>query len=53
MEVIKNSYSHTPQEAALDKTKWILKNYKPKLLDENAADEIKRIINTGEDELLK
>ncbi len=42
-----------PQEAALDKTKWILKNHKPKPLDENAADELKRIINTAETELVK
>jgi len=48
-----NSSFHNPQEAALDKTKWILKNHKPKPLDENAADELKRIINTAEDELVR
>ncbi len=42
-----------PQEAALDKTKWILKNHKPKPLDENAANELKRIIQTAETELVK
>jgi trimethylamine:corrinoid methyltransferase-like protein len=41
------------QEVALDKTKWILKNHKPKPLDENAANELKRIINTAETELMK
>ena len=42
-----------PQEAALDKTKWILKNHKPEPLDENAANELKRIINTAENDLVK
>jgi trimethylamine:corrinoid methyltransferase-like protein len=42
-----------PQEAALEKTKWILKNHKPKLLDAKAADELKRIINTAETQLVK
>jgi trimethylamine--corrinoid protein Co-methyltransferase len=41
-----------PQEAALEKTKWILKNHKPKPLDEKAANELKRIIKTAEDELV-
>jgi trimethylamine--corrinoid protein Co-methyltransferase len=42
-----------PQEAALEKTKWILKNHKPKPLDEKAANELKRIIKTAEDDLVK
>ena len=42
-----------PQEAALAKTKWILKTHQPKPLDENAADELKRIIQTAENELVK
>ena len=42
-----------PQEAALDKTKWILKNHQPKPLDEKAADELKRILKAAEDELAK
>jgi len=42
-----------PQEAALDKTKWILKNHMPKSIGETAADELKRIIKTAEDELVK
>ena len=42
-----------PQEAALEKTKWILKNHKPKPLDEKAANELKRIIQTAENELVK
>jgi trimethylamine--corrinoid protein Co-methyltransferase len=42
-----------PQQAALKKTKWILKNHKPKPLDAKAANEIKRIINTAEAELGK
>ena len=42
-----------PQVAALDKTKWILKNHKPKPLDEKAADELKRIIQTAENKLVK
>ena len=42
-----------PQEAALEKTKWILKNHKPKPLDEKATNELKRIIQTAENELVK
>jgi trimethylamine--corrinoid protein Co-methyltransferase len=42
-----------PQEAALEKTKWILKDHKPKPLDEKAANELKRIIKTAEDDLVK
>jgi trimethylamine--corrinoid protein Co-methyltransferase len=42
-----------PQEAAIEKTKWILKNHEPKPLDEKAADELKRIIKTAENELVK
>ena len=42
-----------PQEAALEKTKWILKNHKPKPLDEKAAKELKRIIETAENEFVK
>ena len=42
-----------PQEAALEKTKWILKNHKPKPLDEKAANELKQIIKTAEDDLVK
>jgi trimethylamine--corrinoid protein Co-methyltransferase len=42
-----------PQEAAIEKTKWILKNHKPKPLDEKAADELKRIIKTAENEFVK
>jgi trimethylamine--corrinoid protein Co-methyltransferase len=42
-----------PQEAALDKTKWILKNHMPKSIGETAADELKRIIKTAENELVK
>jgi len=41
-----------PKEAALDKTKWILRNHKPTPLGEKAADELKRIINTAENELV-
>ena len=42
-----------PQEAALEKTKWILKNHKPRPLDEKAVYELKRIIKTAEDDLVK
>ncbi len=38
---------YDPQEAAIEKTKWILKNHTPKPLDEKAADELKRIIQTA------
>jgi len=42
-----------PQEAALEKTKWILKNHKPRPLDEKAVNELKQIIKTAEDDLVK
>jgi trimethylamine--corrinoid protein Co-methyltransferase len=41
-----------PQVAALEKTKRILKTHKPKPLDEKAADELKRIIQTAQIELV-
>ena len=41
-----------PQEAAIEKTKWILKTHQPKPLDENVADELKRIIQTAQNELV-
>jgi len=42
-----------PQQAALEQTRWILKNHKPKPLDEKTANELKRIISTAENELVK
>jgi trimethylamine--corrinoid protein Co-methyltransferase len=44
---------YDPQEAAIEKTRWILKNHKPQPLDEKTANELKRIINTAENELVK
>ena len=44
---------HGPLEAAVEKTRWILKNHKPEPLDEKKANELKRIINTAENELVK
>jgi trimethylamine--corrinoid protein Co-methyltransferase len=41
-----------PQEAAIEKTKRILKNHKPKPLEGNTAKELKRIIQTAENELV-
>jgi len=41
-----------PQKAAIEKTKWILKNHKPKPLEDNTAKELKRIIQTAENELV-
>ncbi len=41
-----------PQEAAIEKTKWILENHKPKPLEEKAAKELKRIIQSAENELV-
>ena len=42
-----------PQEAAVEKTKWILQNHKPKPVEEKAAKELKRIIMSAEDELVQ
>ena len=42
---------HEPREAAIEKTRWILQNHKPKSLEEKATLELKRIIKTAEDEL--
>ena len=42
-----------PQQAALEQTRWILKNHKPRPLDEKTVNELKRIINTAENELIK
>ncbi|GAG24564.1 unnamed protein product, partial [marine sediment metagenome] len=42
---------HNPQDAAVDKIKWILENHKPKPLDEKVKEELKRIIKTAEKEL--
>jgi trimethylamine--corrinoid protein Co-methyltransferase len=41
------------QEAAIEKTRWILQNHKPKPLDEKAAHELKKIIRKAEDELVQ
>ncbi len=41
-----------PQEAALEKTKWILKNHKPKPLEEKQVIELGKIIRTAEKVLL-
>ena len=42
-----------PQKAAIEETKRILKTHKPKPLDEKVTDELKRIIQTAENELVK
>ncbi len=42
-----------PLETAAKKTRWILDNHQPKPLDLNAADELKRIIRSAEDELIR
>ena len=42
-----------PQEAAVEKTKWILQNHNPKSVEEKAAKELKRIIMSAEDELVQ
>ncbi len=39
-----------PQEAAVEKTKWIIQNHKPVPLDEEVHKELKRIIETAEQE---
>jgi trimethylamine--corrinoid protein Co-methyltransferase len=41
-----------PGEAALQKTRWILQNHKPKRLDEKAVNELKKIITIAEDGLV-
>ena len=41
-----------PQEAALEKTKWILKNHKPKPLGEKQVIELGKIIRTAQKVLL-
>jgi trimethylamine--corrinoid protein Co-methyltransferase len=41
-----------PLETAAKKTRWILDNHKTKPLDEKAANELKRIISTAEDQLI-
>jgi trimethylamine--corrinoid protein Co-methyltransferase len=38
------------REVAIEKTRWILQNHKPKSLEEKAALELKRIIKAAEDE---
>ena len=43
---------HDAQEAAVEKTRWILQNHDPKPLDEKAAEELKRIIVSAENELV-
>jgi len=40
-----------PQEAAIEKVKWILKNHKPKPLDDKVKEELKRILKAAEKEL--
>jgi trimethylamine--corrinoid protein Co-methyltransferase len=42
-----------PLEAAVEKTRWILKNHKPEPIDEKTAAELNRIIDTAENELVK
>ena len=42
-----------PLETAVEKTRWILDNHKPKPLNAKAADELKRIIRSAEDELIR
>lgn len=46
--MIMNSSFHNPQEAALDKTKWILKNHKPQPLEEKQVVELGKIIRTAQ-----
>ncbi len=41
-----------PGEAALEKTRWILQNHKPKPLAEEKAKELKRIIRSAERQLV-
>jgi len=41
-----------PQEAAIEKTRWILKNHKPKSLEEKQVVELGKIIRTAENVLL-
>jgi trimethylamine--corrinoid protein Co-methyltransferase len=40
-----------PLETAAKKTRWILDNHKTKPLDEKAANELKRVIMSAEDQL--
>jgi len=42
---------HNPQDAAVEKIKWILKNHRPKPLDEKVKRELKRIMKSAEEEL--
>ncbi len=42
-----------PLEAAVEKTRWILRNHKPEPIDEKTAAELKRIIDAAENELVK
>ncbi|MGB9439646.1 MAG: trimethylamine methyltransferase family protein [Desulfobacterales bacterium] len=42
-----------PLEAAVEKTRWILKNHKPEPIDEKTAAELNRIIDAAENELVK
>jgi trimethylamine--corrinoid protein Co-methyltransferase len=41
-----------PQDAAMEKVQWILKNHRPKPLDKKVEEELKRIINSAEKELV-
>ncbi len=41
-----------PHEAAIEKTEWILQHHKPKPLEEKAAKELKRIIQSAENEIV-
>jgi len=40
------------QEAAIEKTQWILENHKPRPLDEKTAQELSRIIGAAQKELV-
>jgi trimethylamine--corrinoid protein Co-methyltransferase len=42
-----------PQEVAVEKIEWILKNHKPKPLDEKVKKEMSKIIKSAEDDLSK
>ena len=42
-----------PQKAAVEKVQWILKNHRPKPLDEKVEKELKRIIDAAEKELVR
>ena len=39
-----------PMDAATEKVKWIIDNYKPEPLDARVKEELKRIIETAEKE---